>query len=467
VSVSPIGETRRSAAVRPPVLKSPLPIVAAALGSGVLVAIALTLDIQLGVALLAGVLCLPLALLNLPLAVVLWMPLAYLESWPTARFVPLGVALIIGLAWLGTLGAGSLASEVVRRHRGTFLLLALFLAWLTVSLAWSTEPVEGAEEIWRWFVSAAVFMVIATTLSTSRQLIAVCIAIAAVGLFALVIAVPELSPEGAQTDEAARLGGSLENPNFLAAELLIAMLLAVGLIAVIRPVRWRWVLAGAGAVLAFGVLLTGSRGGLIATVTAAAAALVLVRGRRLQLVALLAGVGVVGVMLAPSSLGSLDRLREFDAGGTGRVDLWTVAWEMAKDNPVQGVGLDNFQVEAPEKLLEVGALQRADLIAETPKLVHNAYLTFLAETGIVGLSLFLLLVWTLLRATWSGARSLDKLGDKDLAALAGAILVAQVGALVALVFLSNPGNNPLWALFALGPVILTIAEHRGRGTTLG
>lgn len=447
-----------------PVFQSPVQIVVAALASAALVGVLLAANLQLGIAFLAGVLYFPLALLNLPLAIALWVPLVYLQAWGPARFIPTGVALLIGLAWLGTLGGGrSLVAEVVRRHRGLFLLIGGFLAWLTLSLAWAGDPALAADSLWVPFMAAAVLVVISTTLSTRRELVSVCVGFAVAALVSIALAVPDVSTVGPPADEANRLGGSVQNPNYLAAGLLSAAVLAAGLIPLASRLFWKWALGLALAVIAVGLLATGSRGGLIAVGVATAAGIVLMKEQRLRLGGLVtAGLVVGGFWFATASDSVVERVWEFETG-SGRVDLWSVAWRMGADHPVRGVGWDNFRAESPDYVIRPGQLENVNLVVETPKEVHNAYLSFFAETGLVGLGLWVAVVTALLRTTWLGARRLQALGDDRFASFARAILVAQLGALAALVFAENPFNNALWILLAFGPVLVTIASRTSHG----
>ncbi len=67
----------------------------------------------------------------------------------------------------------------------------------------------------------------------------------------------------------------------------------------------------------------------------------------------------------------------------GRSFLWKQSIEIFKDNPVIGIGLGGFGIKFWQK---TGYL---------PRVNHNAYLKFATETGIIGLSLFLMLLYLL------------------------------------------------------------------------
>ena len=192
-------------------------------------------------------------------------------------------------------------------------------------------------------------------------------------------------------------------------------------------------LAGAIGVIAYAFMTTGSRGGLVAAAIAAASALIIMRGSRLRLAGVIAiALIAVGAAITSASDSSIERLREFDTRGSGRVDLWSVAWRMSADHPWAGVGFGNFPVDAPDYISSPGQLQQVEFIVETPTEVHNAYLGLVAENGVIGLALFAVIAIGLVRITLRAAARLEQQGDRDLTMLARAIAVAQIGGLATL-----------------------------------
>ena len=111
-----------------------------------------------------------------------------------------------------------------------------------------------------------------------------------------------------------------------------------------------------------------------------------------------------------------------------------------------------------------GSLEFVDLIAEQRKDVHNAYLQALAETGIPGLLLFVAVAGLALGSARTAERRLAGRGDAALAAVARGLVLALVGMLVALVFISYGHDSRLWLLLALGPALLAISA---RSSTAG
>jgi hypothetical protein len=66
-------------------------------------------------------------------------------------------------------------------------------------------------------------------------------------------------------------------------------------------------------------------------------------------------------------------------GGSNRYDFWTVSWGALKDHPVGGLGMDNFQAE----------YLREGTSDEQPRFAHSLQMGVLAQTGLIGILLFL------------------------------------------------------------------------------
>jgi O-antigen ligase len=257
-----------------------------------------------------------------------------------------------------------------------------------------------------------------------------------------------------------RFGGAEGDPNYLGAQLVPAIVLAAALAAERGRSIARWGLVACVVLLTIGLAYTESRGGLIAAATVGVAAGVLYRRRWRQSLLLALGivVTVAGTWLAVSPQAP-SHVFELNDGGAGRSTLWLVAWRVGKANPVGGAGLDNFRTVAPRYVRQPGTLRYVEKITDRPHVVHNTYLQLLAETGLVGLSLFLAVVTACLAAAWRAASAFDRLGQSDLALLSRAVLLACVGALAARLFISDGTGVRLWLLLALGPALLTIASR--------
>lgn len=130
------------------------------------------------------------------------------------------------------------------------------------------------------------------------------------------------------------------------------------------------------------ILLTASRGGLISTFPAFL--FILASFTRLRLLPrILLFLGLIGALFAVQAFvpessyerlaGATEELEEGDL--TGRVDIWMQGLELFVEHPLIGVGTGMYQYTIE--------LQRA---------AHNAYLEILVELGLVGFSLFLIIL---------------------------------------------------------------------------
>jgi len=150
--------------------------------------------------------------------------------------------------------------------------------------------------------------------------------------------------------------------------------------------------------------------------------------------------------------------------GSGRVDIWRVAWRVVHDHPVVGVGFAQFPQVSPHYVLQPGALQYVNLIVEKHIVVHNLYLELWAETGIIGLLLFLGLAVASLLAGWNAVRRFDALGDAEMSGLARGAVLALIAILVTSIFLSNLPAGAYWVLLAFGPALNLIATRETRAS---
>jgi hypothetical protein len=121
---------------RGPAAVSPRVIAAAAAVAAVLVGVLLAREPKLGVALLLALVWVPVALLDLPLAVALWLPLVFLADLPGGSPAAHGASVLILFAWLGHLRARNGAARRWLRAPGPAVMsLTALVGWLILTLA--------------------------------------------------------------------------------------------------------------------------------------------------------------------------------------------------------------------------------------------------------------------------------------------------------------------------------------------
>src|SRR5205085_969898 len=243
-----------------------------------------------------------------------------------------------------------------------------------------------------------------------------------------------------------RLQGGGADPNYFAAGLVPALVLAVWMATAARRIEWKFMAIIGAVVLIVGIGATQSRGALIGTGAAALAALIVFNGRRPQvalLLVLLVSVGGIYFSLAPSAW---NRVTSYGGGGTGRADVWTVAWRLTEDHPFAGIGLGNFRDHSAQYVRRPGQLHRVDIIVGRQPIVHNTYLQVLSETGVVGLLGFVSIAGVCLAALLRAAYAFGRAGNYALQTLSRSVFVGTVGLLVASFFITNGSDKRLWIL---------------------
>ena len=153
------------------------------------------------------------------------------------------------------------------------------------------------------------------------------------------------------------------------------------------------------------------------------------------------------------------RLTSDDQGSArGRVPLMMTALDIIGDNPVLGIGANNY----------TAALKRYESTFKGDWLftVHNKYLLVWAETGIVGLAAFLWFLIATIRQGWRQWKRSDPLLS-PLALGFTAAIVGQMGHMFVDIFSSRPQIQLLWVVAALIAVMSPMESPHLRRDTGG
>jgi O-antigen ligase len=411
-------------------------------------------------------------LADLAAGVALFTALTFFELLPGIAGPALSFTKLAGLAlaisWLAILTTRheTASLDFFRGHPAIGAVLASLIAWVALSVVWAESPTSAVEFLYRFILNAILFLIVFTAIRTREDAIAVfaafVIGATAAVAYGFLLADVDPVPYG----QAARLtGGETQNANELASTLVAALVLCGGLLAVSpRSPILRGAIICAAAVAGIGILLTVSRGGMVALGASLLAAVIF--GGRWRMKAAVTGSVIAAVVivyfafLAPSE--ARDRITKTE-GGTGRTDIWKVGWRMVEAEPLHGVGAGNFPVTSIHYLIAPGPLLEDQFIVDTPKVAHNVYLGVLAELGAVGLSLLLVLVGSLVWTGLQAAREFGRRGDVRMELLARAHLAAIAGFLASIFFASDELKKQLWILLSMAPAMLTIATlNEGR-----
>ncbi|MGH2569604.1 MAG: O-antigen ligase family protein [bacterium] len=273
-----------------------------------------------------------------------------------------------------------------------------------------------------------------------------------------------------------RAAGPVGGPNRFAQILLTMLPLSLILLWTERA-RDARVLAGlTSALIVSGIFLTYSRGGSVALF--ALVGLLFVFGY-LRLRQILIG-GVVAfalvIVVAPGYIGRIESMlglqrfvseaavekQQGDATIRGRLTEMLAALHVFLDHPVVGVGPGQFSPFYSLEYMQNPEIQFRHI--ENTRRAHILYFELAAETGIIGLALFLTIAGVVLVRLGRLRRSL-RLRRPDLSHLAAAFYASLAMYFVTAVFLHFSYQRYYWIALALGAIAARLVQQESEKTT--
>lgn len=154
-----------------------------------------------------------------------------------------------------------------------------------------------------------------------------------------------------------------------------------------------------------------------------------------------------------------DRIVSYDLGsGQTRITSAMAAWRMVREHPVIGVGINNY-----------GNHARFHYDAEEPRskywIVHNSFLLYMAEIGIIG---FIFYLWFVL-AGFSSCRRASRNSSSYLSAVAIGVMGGWIGFVISA--MADKGYKDfypllltMWALVAITEAVNRLGEQYDQNT---
>jgi cytochrome c-type biogenesis protein CcmH/NrfG len=258
----------------------------------------------------------------------------------------------IGVVLVVLVGAGIL---VMRRPRVEEWMLLPPLLWGVISAVLvGSSPLRAKEVLSAWLVTWLLWLTVRRLEESTRQ--AVQLSLIAAGAILSIGVMAECLGRGAT-----KVGGLLESSNVAAALLVPTMVVAVARLRSWRPV---WLLAFCLGLLGLGLVLTGSRAGLLAAVLAV---VVMLPNRRQQLLASgFGGLALVALLVWRYTTHT-------EPLAWHRLSIWKALLQLSADHPVLGV--------SPGALPAWAGQVR---ISYPESLMHHPYLITHAESTPIG-----------------------------------------------------------------------------------
>ena len=150
-----------------------------------------------------------------------------------------------------------------------------------------------------------------------------------------------------------------------------------------RTAGARLAFGGAAAIIGIGIMLTGSRGGMLAALVSAFVVLIASEHRRKGVVVLIA-VGIVGTLTFVSAPERL-RTRVFQSWSSGRTDIWRTGLSACERYCWAGAGWGTFPTVYLDELHTNPGARGLD----RPFVAHNIFISAALETGVLGFGLMM------------------------------------------------------------------------------
>lgn len=312
--------------------------------------------------------------------VVYSVPSAWIPGFEELRPALVTSAVAAGLMILRRIGKAE--PFILDGRRG--LALLGFVALCMASTAWSIAPEVSRMTGIELIKLAAIYFTIVNVVSTPKRLMIFCAALVLASMVASVGVIQVyLSGEDLVEGYRARWYGVYADPNHMAMDLGLIVPIAVAFVGRRQNPMWLRALCVVAMALAVtAVVFSHSRGGFIG-LCLGMVIWALRENRRLKSMLLAGAFGIGLLLFAPSSFWERNETVttfEEDVSAMGRVHAWEVAAGISRDNPIIGVGAGGFRYAWP---------LYAPPEATHAFVAHNIFLDVVAETGWLGLLLFL------------------------------------------------------------------------------
>jgi len=362
--------------------------------------------------------------------------MAFAVPWGSLDFISLGglrldsADILVGFLALGWLLSWALprsmggARDRARGEIPRYLILAivLFIGVMLLSTTVAISRKDSFKEIFKWLEFIMLVVMGAQYLRTRKQIwmLVICIVVAAItqSFFGYAQAIFDLGPASFIRSFNLRVYGTFDQPNPYAGYLNMALVVTLALVLLGKDWLTRSIAGVAACLIGGAFILTQSRGGQIALL--AALTFILLAGMprirmwiRIVIVGLLLVIeGMVSGILplylfnqADSFLGlnqiSLQDPTPQNFSTAERLAHWIAGIHMYLAHPILGVGIGNYP--------DAYASYYVTIFVNSLGQAHNYYINIAAETGTIGLIIYLFFVIAMLVA---GGNAVYQLGTR-------------------------------------------------------
>ena len=138
----------------------------------------------------------------------------------------------------------------------------------------------------------------------------------------------------------------------------------------------------------------------------------------------------------------------------GRISEVVVGLQMFMDNPVLGVGYNNYNINYLDYSRRLGIDPRYEY-----RSAHSLYVEVAAETGILGLLVYTFILYSVLSKNYQSWRRLNRHKEGELATMVAVFSIGFIGYLTAAMFIHDAYPRYFWLLVGIAYSIPNIVEN--------
>lgn len=363
------------------------------------------------------------------------------------------IPLLLSLASLGSLGWHIVLSQKIKIYwRPELTAISIFFVLVLVGVVMASNRPIAIEYFKMIYWKIAVMTYAIAWLSrTAKDFSLASLVITFSGLLVGIVALSNKAQsiglvEGTRVTIGRAIGSVLGDPNDLALVLMFPVAFAASLIMTNGVARNTKIFGIISVIVLFSaVIATQSRGGLLGIM-----AIFGVYGyRHIKSKIAFLSIGIIAAMAIFVMAGISDRSSGgeaedgIDASAMGRLYAWEAAFGMAVHNPLTGVGLNNFYSNYYFYSPHWDGLNHA---------VHSTWFGVLAETGFLGLIVFIITIIMLVKTATRSLKQIEQHSnqvDPAIHATAQAVHSGLIGTVVSATFLTQGFTWPIYILVAL------------------
>ena len=409
--------------------------------------------------------------------------------------VAITLAQLVGLAALAAWATNTLLTKTAIRWNWPITLLVGFILWSLVGTLLGAQPDAQFPHWMRLVTRLAFFLLAVNVLRTPGQMRNFIIVLLVCGFFMALSAVtqyfmPDMQVAGAGAwasvgsadsayidqesltgDAAVRVSGRAGHSNWLALIMLLILPLNAYWFSVAKTQRTKLFIAFVLFIEVAALVLTFTRTGLI--IGLVVGMLILVRRMaRINPLRIFSGLAIL--VLAFSMLPNAYKERVLNPSQytqsrsvISRLALQEAAVRYFAENPVVGLGQGGFGLDFIYERNQTAGVMKFMVEQQGGQAIfigtHNMYLQLGADTGIVGLGIFLAFFYVLVKRLLRAEKEFRQTGNIPAEKLASALIISLVGFVLCMVFL-HALHQEIWWMIAAAAVALPMIDYSSVAT---